>query len=290
MTDSTSIDAPSAPADTSSLCEKKVASADLAIHYSLLFAPASVRRALTALYAFWHEVREIPIECSEPDVARVKLGWWHEELHGMYAGQPRHPIAKSLREAVTTHQLPTAPFFDVIEALAQHATSGHYDTYAALCDYGLRTRGTIEQLATRIVGGTDQPLVKEAGARLELTQLLIDAGRDAARGRNYFPQDDIDRFSASRTDIARGQASEAVRRLVSSHAERLRNELAAISVAAHKPSSHEHVASLLITIELARALLERVQKDPAIVFRERPTLLPLRQLWIAWRTARRTKR
>jgi phytoene synthase len=45
--------------------------------------------------------------------------------------------------------------------------------------------------------------------------------------------------------------------------------------------------SLVVAAGLARALLERVQRDPARVLHGRVALAPLRQLWIAWRTARR---
>ncbi|MCG6871840.1 MAG: hypothetical protein LJE84_06075 [Gammaproteobacteria bacterium] len=58
---------------------------------------ADAARGWNALQALGLELREIPRRCSDPQIARLKLAWWQDQL-----GQPRpqHPLAQALADCL----------------------------------------------------------------------------------------------------------------------------------------------------------------------------------------------
>ena len=66
-----------------------------------LFAPATSREDLFALYAFNHEVAKIREAVSEPMLGEIRLQWWRESIDGIYQGNPRnHEVVFPLYSAV----------------------------------------------------------------------------------------------------------------------------------------------------------------------------------------------
>lgn len=82
------------------------------------------RRAdLTALYAFFAELRAVPVRVRQPLLAEMRLVWWAEQMDGVFAGDPRrgHPVLEALAVAVERRHLPRQPFDRLIEAWVQAA-------------------------------------------------------------------------------------------------------------------------------------------------------------------------
>jgi len=265
--------------------------ADPMLRYGLLFLAASRREAATPLYALWRELREVNDECREPQVAQAKLGWWIEEIQALYRGRPRHPLTAALAPVVARHRLPAEPLLELIRALAEHAARPGYRTYETLRAHASATRGRLEALAARLAEGADDETAEWAdglGAALELAELVGDAGADAARGRVYLPHEDLMRFGVAPQELHAGRATEGVRRLIAFEAQRLAAELAhdlAIVPAAQRP----RLLTPLVAAGIARVRLEQIRARPERALHERVQPAPLRQLWIAWRTARRAR-
>lgn len=272
-----------------SVCESKLASSDPGQYYGVMFVARARRAALVALYAFWQEVREIVDECREPEVARVKLGWWHEEVQAMAAGRPRHPATTALAPAMVAYHIPAEPLLSLIASIGQRIEYANNATYVELCEYGLRTRGAVERLAARMAGCHEPATgdsVLQVGARLEMITLLRDTGVDLRRNRCYLPREDLARFDVDPRDLSAGRAAAGLGELIAFEARRLREELGQ-HVARISEAARPRPIPLLATAAIAGALLERIHRYRDRVLHERPALPPLRQLWIAWRAARR---
>lgn len=261
------------------------------LHYALLFLPAARRQAAVPLYALWRELREINHECREPEVARAKLGWWLEEIEALYLDRARHPIAAALAPVIRRYRLPAQPFLELIQALAQHTARSGYRTHESLRAHGTATRGRVEALAARLTEGADAETAEWAsglGAALEIAELLAETGGDAARGRVYLPLEDLMRFGVSPRELQAGRATEPIRGLLAFEAERLADELKH-DLAIVPPAQRSRLLPTLIAAAIARAGLEGLRRRPERVLHRRPQPAPLRQLWIAWRTARKAR-
>src|SRR5947208_2323256 len=103
-------------------CQQKAASSGSSFYYSFLFLPPERRRAITALYAFCREVDDVVDDCTDTDVARVKLAWWRNELVAIYSGRPQHPVAQALRAVVRTFSLPQERLHEIIDGMEMDLT------------------------------------------------------------------------------------------------------------------------------------------------------------------------
>ena len=76
--------------------QHKAAASGSSFYYAFLFLPPPRRLAITAFYAFCREVDDVVDEVHEPEVAHAKLGWWRNEVHQAFQGQPQHPVMQAL--------------------------------------------------------------------------------------------------------------------------------------------------------------------------------------------------
>ena len=96
-------------------CQDKAAKSGSSFYYSFLFLPPPQRQAITALYAFCREVDDVVDECTDTNVARIKLQWWREEIGRLFAGTSRHPVGQALATAIATYnnEAVDTPFFQI---------------------------------------------------------------------------------------------------------------------------------------------------------------------------------
>src|SRR5262249_31450842 len=88
-------------------CEALLREADKDRFVATLFAPAAVRPALYALYAFNIEIARIRELIHEPMAGEIRLQWWTDAVGGSRAGEAAaHPVASALLSAMTHYGLP----------------------------------------------------------------------------------------------------------------------------------------------------------------------------------------
>ena len=273
-------------------CEQKTASAGSSFSYSFLFLDPDERRAMTILYAFCREVDDIVDECSEPSIARIKLGWWRDEVACVYAGQARHPVGKALQWAVAKYALPREHFIEIIAGMEMDLDCNAYRTFQELSLYCYRAASAVGLLAAEIFGYEDRATLKYAhdlGMAFQLTNIVRDVGEDARRGRVYIPEEDMIRFGVTREDILDRRDSEGLRKLMRHQAERARQFYT--QAFAHLPEVDRYrQRSGIIMAAVYQALLDTIDAGGFDVFGPRVRLSPTRKVWIAWQTARREKR
>ena len=70
---------------------------------ALLHMPATVREAFAALFAIDAAMGDVVARSTEPQLGRIKLAWWREQLEALDSGPP--PAEPRLR-AVAEHLIP----------------------------------------------------------------------------------------------------------------------------------------------------------------------------------------
>src|SRR5579862_4654379 len=106
--------------------QKKLSAAPLDVRLALTFSPPERRAGLTAIFAVYLEIREIPVECSDPGVAGVKLGWWEDEVETLYRGKPRHPLTQSLAPVMDALKGNKQAFLDLIAGSRMDVTGSQF--------------------------------------------------------------------------------------------------------------------------------------------------------------------
>ncbi|MFO1372882.1 MAG: squalene/phytoene synthase family protein [Candidatus Competibacteraceae bacterium] len=254
-------------------------------YYSLLGLPLAQRQALIAIQAFHIEIAQIVDECRDSGVARTKLDWWRTELGELFAGTSQHPVTRALQPRLTVFNLPEEYFREILDGLAMDLDYDVYPTFTELTLYAHR-RGSIPALlAAEILGYHDRRTTRfahEAGVLLLLLDLLYNVRHHAQHGRFYLPEDEMQRFGVTPSDLLTAQTTDRVRHLFAFQAERIREYHRRTLDYLPEQDRYSQI-SLLIRLELAMVLLAEITDDGYRLLEQRISLTPLRKLWLAWR-------
>ena len=263
-------------------CRDKIGGAGSALYYSLLFLPPASRTALIALYALRRELDDIADECTDPGVARLKFAWWQEELANMFQGRARHPVALLLAPVVRRLALPRDALHELLRAAEARLPPLRYARFDDLLEHARRTGGAVAALSAAILSG-DPAATRSLGTALELADLLCGLGLHVCHDRLPLPLEDLVHFNVPVADILRGKKTEAFHKLMAFEAGRaetlLREALQTLT-----PGDRRALLPLRIQARIALATLAGARRQGYTVLQQRPTLVPLRLLWIAWRT------
>lgn len=273
-------------------CQQKAAQSGSSFYYSFLFLPDNQRRAMTALYAFCREVDDVVDECLDVAVARVKLHWWRDEIHRLFAGAPQHPVTKALAEPIKHFKLPAEHFLEIIDGMEMDLDYNSYPSFKELSLYCHRVASMVGIMSVEIFGYENKETLKyahELGMAFQLTNILRDIGEDIQRGRLYIPADEMARFNVTSDDIAQKRMTDNVRQLLQFQAQRAQ-EYYSLAFS-HLPDVDRYrQRSGIIMAAIYQTLLTEIGKANYQVLTQRIALTPIRKLWIAWRTNRREKK
>lgn len=267
-------------------CQQKAAHSGSSFYYSFLFLPEEQRRAITTLYAFCREVDDVVDECSDTNVARLKLAWWRKEVASVYQGQPQHPVTRALSEIAGKFNLQEQHLQEIIDGMEMDLEYNRYPDFEALKLYCHRVASVVGLLSAEIFGYQDRRTLLYAadlGMAFQLTNIIRDVGEDARRGRIYLPLDELQQHGVSIADILQARETDNFRRLMEFQIHRAlgfyERAFAQLPAADRKPQR-----AGIIMAAIYRTVLEEIRADGYRVLTHRTSLTPLRKLWIAWKT------
>ncbi|HSC47475.1 MAG TPA: squalene/phytoene synthase family protein, partial [Gammaproteobacteria bacterium] len=259
------------------------------LRLALTFAPPAQRAALTTLFAVYLEIREVPVECRDPGVAAVKLGWWEDEVEALYRTKPRHPLTQALAPYLASLASHKQAFLDLVAGTRMDVTGSQFASFEDLKRYCYRHSGALAEITAALCGGRSKEALLSArllGNSCRLAHLVTSGIPEALEGRLYFATEDLRRHGVDRHINAEHHSDAPVQALLEDYAERAR--AMGFEAAALLPASDR--ISLAAWRILHALALKRVAKLEARGFRTaaKPVELhPLPALFTAWRTARR---
>ena len=273
-------------------CEDRAATSGSSFYYSVLFLPATQRRAIVALYAFCREVDDIVDACTDRDVARRKLDWWRNEIDACFRTDASHPVTRALKPALQEYNLPAEYFQEIIDGTAMDLEQLRYESFSELALYCHRVAGVVGLLSAEIFGYRQRETLKYAetlGTAFQLTNIIRDVRQDAQRGRIYLPQNEIREYGVRPQNILGGIADRNLPALLQHQVRRARDYYR--RALAQLPDQDRYAQrSGLIMAAIYQALLGEIESDGCRVMQQRIRLTPLRKFWIAWATSRREHR
>lgn len=268
-------------------CESKVAESGSNLTAAFKILDPDRRAAINALYAFCREVDDVVDECSEPQLAAIKLSWWKTELDRLFQGQAQHPVTKALAARLQDYGLPQECFHEIIAGVEMDLTQNRYATWSDLDVYCDRVAGAVGLLSARIFGTVSPATLDYAitlGRALQYTNIIRDVGDDARKGRIYLPAEAMQQTGLDAGSILRLEHSPALYQLLHHMADRAHklydqavNTLPAGERRAQRPG--------LMMAAIYRDLLRLLESESFQIMHQRLSVAPARKLWLAWRTA-----
>jgi len=272
--------------DAFAYCAELVRNADRDRFLAALFAPAELRGALDALYAFNIEVARVREVAREALPGEIRLQWWSDVLNGERRDEASaNPVATALLTAIERHRLPV----DKLSAFVAARRFDLYDepmaTMADLETYAAQTSSTLIALAAQIAGVDAEAAAAPAGIAYGITGLIRAFPLHAARRQLYVPSELLERHGVAAHDIFAGQSSVGLNAALTDLRGLARRHLA---------SAHDRIMALpqqalpaFLPIALVQPMLARLDRCDAFA----PAELSLwRRQWLIWRAARHPAR
>jgi squalene synthase HpnD len=183
---------------------QRVEAAGTSFYWAMRLLPSDRRHCMYAIYAFCREVDDIADDTTPPLQKRAALADWHAEIDALFAGNPRHLVARALHEPVERYALRRQDFHAVIDGMEMDAAQDIRAPDLATLDlYCGRVAGAVGHLSVHVFGdaGADAHAVADSlGRALQLTNILRDLDEDAQRGRLYLPRELLERHGITNTD------------------------------------------------------------------------------------------
>jgi phytoene synthase len=267
-------------------CFNKVLHEGSSLYYSLRFLPLAQRDTLTALHAFFNEIKEIECKCHDLAVARIKLQWWQTEIVQLFADTSQHPICQALAEPIRRYHLAEHYFQEMIEGLLLDLDINRYARFEQLEAHCKRTRSVLNLLSAQVLGYQNDSTLKyveQLGIAEHFFSILRDLRRDILNEHFYIPQEELDYFNVTTQNLLDEPLSDAVQALLIHQVVRIRAYYADAFKYLVKEDTFNQRSSL-IRAQLALATLTEIENDGYQVVKHRVHLTPLRKLWITWRT------
>lgn len=265
-------------------CAAKTAQSGSSFYYSFLSLPADKRRAIIALYAFCREVDDVVDAESEPQVKRIKLEWWRDEVKRLFSGQAQHPITLALTPVIAAYNLPMEYFREILDGMEMDLYNSTYATYKELSLYCYRVASVVGLMSAEIFGYQDRNTLKyahELGLAFQLTNIIRDVHEDAGKGRLYLPADELAHYGVSPQDIRQGKQTAQFTALIKKQADRAL--LHYHNAFAYLPECDRYTQRAgLIMAGIYQCILREIIKDNYQVLQHRISLPPWRKLWILW--------
>ncbi len=267
-------------------CRAAAAPSGSTLYYSLLHQTPAQRQAIIAVHALGRELREVVRDCRDDDVALQTLHWWRMEIARARAGKATHPVCQALQPAIPRFDLPEAQFLCIIEGHEQELRQPTPTSFAELDAWCRRTGGALQQLTAKISGVQRPETLDHAlalGSAIQLCHGLRNLHADCRRGKPCVPLDEMTRHGVAQKDFIQARRDDNMQDLLAAQIARADDcfEQALAQLPARDRAAQRHG---LIQAAICRAILNKLRKDPCRALAERPSLSPLRKLWIAWRT------
>ncbi len=265
-------------------------------YYGFLVLPKRKRQALCAVYAFMRRCDDIADDPSLSNRDRQqKLDIWLDAFHAAQAGSPTDdPVLLALTDAQRRFHIPLGLLdalafgtaMDVEQNPEQPTTPGlqvQYRSFQDLERYCYHVASVVGLVCIRIFGYTDpaaEPLAEKCGLAFQLTNIIRDVKEDAAVGRIYLPQDELEQFGISATELASVRVASRLRPLLELQAQRAFENYRSGDELLHFIAEDSQPA-LWVLVTIYRSLLEKIvrlnyevfSRKVSLTFREKLSIL-----------------
>ncbi len=262
------------------VCRSITRAAAKNFYYSFLVLPRRKRDAICAVYAFMRHADDISDDPQMSDTdKRAKLSAWLEQFHLVVSGQlTDDPVFMALAHAQRRFNIPLELLEKLVfgtgmdvrptSDIAPGTPVVLYRTFDELYQYCYHVASVVGLVCIRIFGyreGRAEHLAERTGLGFQITNIIRDIKEDAAMGRVYLPQEDLDRFGVTAQQLAAGSLSPEVRTLLLYEAERAREYYKA-GFELVEIVDHDSRAALWVLVTIYSNLLEKIARAGYNVF------------------------
>jgi 15-cis-phytoene synthase len=284
-------------------CHDLMRTAARNFYYGMRLLPEAKRNGMYALYSYMRlcdDLADAPLadakdgarallegDPATPEIAldqrRRLLDDWRDQTHSAIAAPlPSHPIWPAFHDTVRRFGIPARVFDDAIDGQIQDLQQSLYHTFDELYRYCYRVASTVGIAALHIWGFREQralKLAEQRGIAMQLTNILRDIREDTARGRQYIPDEDLQRFELTLADLSHPLKRHHFDALLQFETARAR-EYYQQSAELEELVTPDSRPTLQVMTGIYRRILDRISANPHLVLIRRVGLTTLEKLTV----------
>jgi len=250
--------------------------------------PKQLRRPIEVIYRFARSADDIADEGNAAPETRLRdLAAYQAELDRIDRGEPpQTTLFLDLATVIGAHALPVQLFRDLLDAFAQDVVKKRYADFNEVLDYCRRSANPVGRLVLHLFGRTANEQLEQSDGictALQLINFWQDVAIDWQKDRVYLPQDELQHFGVSDTDIAAGRTDASWKALMCFQTARARQLMVAGAPLVHALPGRLGW-EIRLTVQGGLRILERIDATEGDVFRRRPKLGPWDWLILAGRS------
>jgi phytoene synthase len=174
-------------------------------YYAFNLLPAPKRDAMNTVYAFCRQTDDIIDNTLDSDDLKYeKLHKWRIELEKSIEGNSSYVLLNKLGRTISQFNIPLDPFFELLKGMEMDLQTKRYLTFDDLRIYCYRVASTVGLMCIEIFGyknKSTRDFAIDLGIALQLTNILRDVKKDSQAGRIYLPQEDLQQFNYSESEL-----------------------------------------------------------------------------------------
>jgi squalene synthase HpnC len=190
-----------------------------------LLIPKRHRPAIAAVYAFARYADDIVDEGNQAAVERIAaLDAWREELRFCMEVPERLEFI-ALGDTIERYGLSLEPFMHLLDAFEQDIVKERYSDFNEVLHYCKRSADPVGRIILAIFGHLNDSTISASDSLctgLQLANFWQDVSVDIRKPRIYIPEDDMDKFGISPSDLRLNSASNALKELMKFEVHRTR--------------------------------------------------------------------
>ena len=253
-------------------CASITAEHSRSFHFATAFLPEENRSAVRALYAFCRTVDDC---VDEPGVAdhQLNLDYWRMIVQTGSAPS-QDLVAAAWADTLTRYYIPRHYALQLIDGVARDLIQTRYASFQDLSTYCYGVASTVGLMSMCIIGFKSHeaiPYAIKLGVALQLTNILRDVGEDFRNGRVYLPQNEMNAFGISDTDLETAQVTPRWRDFMRFQVDRTR-KLYAESRPGIKMLERQGQLATGAASTLYGAILDAIESNDYDVFSRRASL------------------
>jgi phytoene synthase len=212
-------------------CRQETALWAKTFYLGTLLMPPAKRRAIWAIYVWCRRTDELmdspQAQALPAETLLARLDAWEERTQALFDGRAVDDLDRVMLDTMERFPQPKQAYLDMIEGQRMDVRKHRYASFAELELYCYRVAGTVGLMSQAVMGldpaytsapWSERPDPTQAAIALgianQLTNILRDVGEDRARGRIYLPQDEMNRFGYTESDLLAGRLNDNWRALM----------------------------------------------------------------------------
>ena len=182
--------------------------------WGIAVLPRPKRLAVAALYAFARRVDDIADDPELPvEERRRGLEDCRRAVEALPAAPADDAVLVALSDATSRYPVPRSALADLVAGGLMDAERSRYESWEELREYCRCVAGAVGLACVAVYGPSDpaaaEPRAEALGLALQQINIMRDVAEDWRLGRVYLPQDELERFGVSESDLAAGRVTAA---------------------------------------------------------------------------------